>query len=74
MRATAAAFLLAVGALLGYGGGPQIVGLLSDFLEPYAGKEALRYALALFSTVSFWGAFHYYRAGVHLPRDLLAAE
>lgn len=70
MRATAAALLLAVGSLLGYGGGPQVVGILSDWLTPWAGKEALRYSMALFSLTGFWGAWHYYRAGIALPHDM----
>jgi hypothetical protein len=72
MRATAAAILLCVLAFLGYGGGPQIVGIISDLLEPYAGVQALRYSLALFSMTALWGAWHFYRAGQHLEADLAA--
>lgn len=66
----AAAILLAVGSLLGYGGGPQVVGIMSDLMTPLAGKEALRYSMAVFSITGFWGAWHYYRAGALLPADL----
>lgn len=72
MRATAAAILLCVLAFIGYGGGPQAVGILSDFLQPYAHDQALRYALALFSLTSFWGAWHFYKAGQYLEGDLAA--
>lgn len=74
MRASAAALLLAVGSLLGYGGGPQVVGILSDLLAPSAGKEALRYSMALFSLTGFWGAWHYYRAGASLPIDMARVD
>jgi MFS family permease len=72
MRATAAAILLCVLAFIGYGGGPQIVGILSDVLEPYAHAQSLRYALALFSLTSLWGAWHFYKAGQYLEADLTA--
>jgi MFS family permease len=72
MRSTAAAILLCVLAFLGYGGGPQIVGLMSDLLAPYAGVQSLRWSLALFSLTALWGAWHFYMAGRHLERDLAA--
>jgi MFS family permease len=72
MRATAASILLCVLAFVGYGGGPQVVGILSDILAPYAKVQSLRYSLALFSLTSLWAAWHFFKAGQHLEVDLTA--
>lgn len=71
MRATAAAIMLGTLGLIGYGGGPQIVGILSDVLRSQYGDESLRYALALFSTFALWAGWHFYRAGKTLESDLV---
>ncbi len=70
MRSTAADIFLCVLALFGYGGGPQVVGILSDLLAPHAGIAALSYAMAIFSATSLFGALFFYRAGVFLEADL----
>jgi len=45
MRVQAAAIQLFIGNAIGLGLGPQIVGLVSDFLRPHVGMDSLRYAL-----------------------------
>jgi hypothetical protein len=45
MRATAGAISVFLMSALGFGLGPVFVGVLSDFLAPELGLEALRYAL-----------------------------
>ena len=45
-RATANALMMLAGALLGGGLGPVLTGGLSDLLTPWAGGDALRWALA----------------------------
>jgi len=72
MRATAASILLCVLAFVGYGGGPQVLGILSDVLAPWAEQQSLRYSLALFSLTSLWAAWHFFKAGQHLETDLAA--
>ena len=61
MRAMASAILLFVLNIIGLGLGPQGVGLLSDWLNPSLGQQALRYALliivasfALGSVIMYW--------------------
>jgi MFS family permease len=62
MRATALAIVLLISNLVGLGLGPQIVGILSDVLNPSLGTDSLRYAMlsitpaALAATYYFWGA------------------
>jgi MFS family permease len=58
-RATAVATTFMVTAFLGLGGGPLVIGLLSDYWNPRLGPESLRYAL-LFTVLGaiFWAIFH----------------
>ncbi len=69
-RATVAAIMLFVVNLIGLGLGPQLVGIASDLLAPRFGAESLRYALAAASLVGVWGAYHYWRGGVHYAREI----
>lgn len=54
VRATAVAIIMFTSALVGQGGGPAIVGLLSDAFAGSRGQESLRLALSLvtFATVA----------------------
>lgn len=47
MRATSSAIILLMLNLIGMGLGPTLVGMLSDFLTPSLGNEALRYSLCV---------------------------
>jgi len=69
MRAIAAAGLLFVLNLIGMGMGPMLVGVLSDFLKPQLGAEALRYALIVAVAINLWSALHYYLAAKTLRQD-----
>jgi len=69
MRAIAAAVLLFVLNLIGMGLGPLLVGVLSDFLKPEFGDEALRYALIVAVSMNLWSAAHYYLAAKTLRAD-----
>jgi len=73
MRATAAAALLLVMNIVGQGGGPLLVGLLSDQFYPYLGADSLRGALSVMSIFAIWAAWHYWRAGQHLAADYKGA-
>ncbi len=73
MRTTAAALLLFVINLIGLGAGPLLVGILADLLEPIFQKDAVRYALFMFSSLGLWGAWHYWIAPRTLKEDLESA-
>jgi len=70
MRTTISSIMLFILNIIGLGFGPQLVGILSDVLEPTYGIESLRYALLLMSFVSLWGAYHYYLAGKALGHEV----
>ncbi len=71
MRAVASAFVLLILNIIGLGIGPQVTGIMSDLLEPSVGFESMRYSLLAVAAVTIpWSAFHYYRASVHIERDL----
>lgn len=70
MRATAAAVLLFIINIIGLGLGPQVVGILSDILNPAFGHESLRYALVIISLFTVPGAVLYWFASRTLRDDL----
>ena len=70
MRATASAILLFMLNLIGQGIGPQLVGILSDWLQPTLGRESIRYALIVAAVSSLWGSFHFFRASAPLRAEL----
>lgn len=72
MRSVVSAIMLFILNIIGLGFGPQMVGLLADFLKPTYGIEALRYALLLTSLIGLWGAWHYYMAGKALGKEATA--
>lgn len=75
MRATASAILLFVINLIGMGGGPYAVGLVSDWLHPSLGVESIRWALLSVVTLcAAWSSLHYLIAARTLRRDLAAAS
>jgi len=69
LRAIAAAVLLFVLNLIGMGLGPLLVGVLSDFLRPEYGDEALRYAMIVAVLMNLWSAVHYFLAAKTLRED-----
>jgi len=70
MRALASAVYLLIFSLFGLGLGPTIIGMVSDFLAPWAGTSSLRYALLLSSLVNLLAAFYYFRSARTLRQDL----
>lgn len=73
MRATAAAILLFILNLIGLGGGPQLVGVLSDVLAPRLGDESIRWALlSVVVAGALWSTVHYALAARTLREDLRA--
>jgi MFS family permease len=75
MRALVSAILLFVINLVGLGLGPQVVGLLSDFLKPGLGAESVRYALLwVVLAGAAWSTLHYALAARTLREDLEAKQ
>jgi MFS family permease len=73
MRAMWAAITLLVINLIGLGLGPTLIGVLSDALVPWTGKEeSLRWALVTVTAATPWAIFHYWRGGVMLRRRQVA--
>jgi hypothetical protein len=58
--------------MIGLGLGPQIVGIISDVLQPRFAQDSLRYSLLICAFVNLWAAWHYYVAGRYLKADLAA--
>jgi len=70
MRATTIAVTMLFANLIGMGAGPQIVGVLSDLLNPLIGADSLRYAMLVTSFVALWAALHFWKAGRAVAHDL----
>ena len=67
-RAVWAAITLLVINLVGLGLGPTLVGTISYLLKPSLGAESLRWSMLIFTMVTPWAIWHYWRAGVLLRR------
>lgn len=75
MRAVASALLLFLINIVGLGLGPQLAGLLSDYLAAGYGSESLRYSLLIIGAVLMpWTAVHYFMAGRHIENDLARVD
>ncbi len=74
MRARSVAILLLVLNIIGLGLGPPVVGAVADFLKPYLGMDALRYAMLSTILTGLMGAFCYWRATATLNADLARAK
>jgi MFS family permease len=72
MRATALAVVMLLANLIGMGLGPQLVGVLSDVLQPTLGNDSLRYAMLVLSSTAVWAAYHLWQVGGTVTIDLPA--
>lgn len=72
MRATMMAAVMLLANLIGFGAGPQVVGILSDWLLPTFGIDSLRYAMLMLSFVALWAGIHFWMVGRTVQADLLA--
>ena len=70
MRAMSIAIIFLFSNLIGLGLGPLAVGALSDALKPWAGEEALRYALLCMCPGYLWVTWHLWQASLSVTRDL----
>lgn len=73
-RALAAAILMLVTNLIGAGLGPQVIGLISDALEPSVGIESLRWALCIVVTAKALASINYWLASRTIAADIAARE
>ena len=55
--------------LIGLGLGPLLVGVLSDFLTPRFGEDALSVSLACFTLLGLWGSLHFWLCGRALAKQ-----
>jgi hypothetical protein len=74
MRAVASAIKMLCMNLIGLGLGPLLVGLLSDLLAPRFGNASLNVALAIFTVVGLWGAFHFWLCGRALAKGVAVSS
>ena len=74
MRGVSSAVLLFIVNIVGLGAGPWFVGLLSDLLSARYGDDSLRWSLMIVGSLGVWVAWHYYKAGTHLEKDLARAQ
>jgi len=74
MRAMSSAITSLIVNIIGLGGGPFIIGVLSDYLEPSLGNESLRYAmLYVIPVAQIWACSHFFLASKTLREDMDAA-
>ncbi|HEX2591298.1 MAG TPA: MFS transporter [Rhizomicrobium sp.] len=74
MRAQAAAFLLFILNIIGFGLGPLLVGMFSDALTPTFGVDSLRWSLLATGITWIISAAMYWFASRHLKSDLEKAR
>jgi MFS family permease len=70
VRATALAIVLLLSNLIGMGIGPQIVGVLSDALEPSLGSDSLRYGMLSMTLAALGASYYFWRASATVKDDL----
>lgn len=73
MRATMMAVVMLLSNLIGFGIGPQLVGILSDVFRPVVGEDSLRYAMLGMSFIALWAAYHFWRVSRTIKQDLARA-
>ena len=70
MRALATAMVIFASNMIGLGGGPQIAGILSDWLEPTYGAEAVRWSLLMLTGANIPAALAFAMISRSLRRDV----
>ncbi|GGD98274.1 MFS transporter [Polymorphobacter glacialis] len=71
-RAMATAIMVFAQNLIGLGLGPLFFGMMSDYFKPMAGEESVRWVLYGASWLGLIPAFFFWRASLHLNRELAA--
>jgi len=70
MRATTMATIMLLYNLIGMGVGPQVVGMLSDGLQPVFAADSLRYAMLVVVVIMFGAAYHFWQVSRSVQEDL----
>lgn len=74
-RAMAAAFYLFLANLIAMGGGPLIIGVISDVFHARFGDNSLRYSLLVLTLITtVWASVHFFLAARTLKDDMEAAK
>jgi Arabinose efflux permease len=73
MRATTIALIMVLTNLIGFGLGPPLAGMLSDFFQDQFGKDALRYSLSILVCCNIWAALHFFLSSLNLKREMARA-
>lgn len=71
MRGVASSCINLLINLMGAGGGPYLVGVLSDKIPGWSGYASIQLALAIVAVVQVWTLFHFLRSAHTLKRDLV---
>lgn len=74
IRAMSVAVFLFCTNLIGMGGGPLVIGYVSDLSSQVFGEESLRYALMIGVIAVAWSAAHYLLAARSVAADLAGSE
>lgn len=74
MRAAVIAIVFMVGNSIGIMIGPQLVGILSDLMQPRFGAASLRYAMLVVSLAYLIGAIQLYRAAKSVGSDMTCSS
>lgn len=69
VRARAVAFLLLAANVAGFGLGPVLAGLISDYLAARLGTASLNYSLLIINFAWFWAAAHFWIALRHIRAE-----
>ena len=69
MRATSWALIMVITLVLGNAAGPQVVGLISDWIEPSVGRFSLRWSMLSILILNVWAALHFFLAGRTIAAD-----
>jgi MFS family permease len=71
MRAFSSAVLFFILNVLGLGLGPLVIGMLSDYLTPNLGTDALRWAFTVTFATSIISAIFFYFASRHYEDEII---
>jgi len=70
IRAVTVAIFFFFTNLIGMGGGPLVIGYVSDLTQRYFGEDSLRYSLMVGGVAIVWASIHYLLAARTLVSDL----
>ena len=73
MRSVGAAINLFLLNIVGLGAGPLVVGMISDYMQPSAGVDSIRYGLTFTVIIMVWGSAHFFRVGQLLNRPTVTS-